>query len=109
MVVWCDGRNTVRAVETWLLVITMTVQDHAGSEELLPVVHQKMELMGPHLVPWESRGALLRDWSYNECTVCHDKTKTTRCHPSAESQKSEEGQDGRASKTAKRVSHIIFQ
>lgn len=51
MVVWCDGRNTARAVEMWLLVLTMTVRDDASSEELLPVVHQKMELVGPHLVP----------------------------------------------------------
>lgn len=50
MVVCCDGRNTVWAVEM-LLVATMTVQDDVSSKELLPVVHQKMELVGPHLVP----------------------------------------------------------
>lgn len=58
---WCDGRNTIWAVEMWLLVITMTAQDDASCEELLPVVHQKMELVGPHLVPLEKPRCPLMD------------------------------------------------
>lgn len=37
-------------METFLLVMSVTVQEDTGRQLRPPLVHQKMEVVGPHLV-----------------------------------------------------------